>query len=248
MSDIPSGPIAAGETRAASLLARVILPAPASRWTSASSTSRSPRPTPAARTMSRTTLEIGAESEVSFATYFNAFPASYWRRWSTLESVVLRVELTGAARIDVYRSKATGARITVGGTEITSPDAATPAAAEFEISLEPFEDGGWIWFDITTDTKTTLHAAAWYARCPPGRADIAVGIPTFNRPADCVNALKALTSDPLVDQVIGAVIVADQGANKASAPGLRGRGGPCSATGSRSTTSPTWVARAATAG
>ncbi|WP_420086874.1 hypothetical protein, partial [Mycolicibacterium moriokaense] len=41
----------------------------------------------------RTTLEIGAESEVSFATYFNAFPASYWRRWSTLESVVLRVEL-----------------------------------------------------------------------------------------------------------------------------------------------------------
>ena len=68
----------------------------------------------------RTTLEIGAESEVSFATYFNAFPASYWRRWSTLESVVLRVELTGSARVDVYRSKATGARITVGGTAISS--------------------------------------------------------------------------------------------------------------------------------
>ena len=98
------------------------------------------------------------------------------------------------------------------------PGCRHPAAAEFEISLEPFEDGGWIWFDITTDTKTTLHAAAWYAPVPaPGRADIAVGIPTFNRPADCVNALKALTSDPLVDQVIGAVIVADQGANKASA-------------------------------
>lgn len=219
MSDIPSGPIAAGETRAASLLARVILPRPGEPldvrklYIEESETNARRAHAP-----SRTTLEIGAESEVSFATYFNAFPASYWRRWSTLESVVLRVELTGAARIDVYRSKATGARITVGGTEITSPDAATPAAAEFEISLEPFEDGGWIWFDITTDTKTTLHAAAWYAPVPaPGRADIAVGIPTFNRPADCVNALKALTSDPLVDQVIGAVIVADQGANKASA-------------------------------
>ena len=41
----------------------------------------------------------------------------------------------------------------------------------------------------------------------PGRANIAVGIPTFNRPADCVNALRALTSDPLLDAVVGAVIV-----------------------------------------
>ncbi len=61
-----------------------------------------------------------------------------------------------------------------------------------------------------------MHSAAWYAPVPaPGRADIAVGIPTFNRPADCVNALHALTSDPLVDEVIGTVIVVDQGTDKA---------------------------------
>ena len=41
-----------------------------------------------------------------------------------------------------------------------------------------------------------------------------MGIPTFNRPNDCVNALRALTSDPLVDKVIGAVIVPDQGKDK----------------------------------
>ncbi len=41
----------------------------------ASSTSRSRPPTRAGHTPpTRTTLEIGAESEVSFATYFNAFP------------------------------------------------------------------------------------------------------------------------------------------------------------------------------
>ncbi len=45
--------------------------------------------------------------------------------------------------------------------------------------------------------------------------NVAVGIPTFNRPADCVNALAALTSDPLVDKVISAVIVSDQGTSKA---------------------------------
>ena len=72
---------------------------------------------------------------------------------------MLRVELTGSARVDVYRSKATGARITVGGAEVASVDANTPIVAEFEIGLDPFEDGGWIWFDITTDTKVILHKA-----------------------------------------------------------------------------------------
>lgn len=219
MSDIPSGPIPAGQSRAVSLLARVILPRPGEpldvRKLYISESDTNDR---RAHATTRTTLQIGAESEVSFATYFNAFPASYWRRWSTLESVVLRLELTGSARVDIYRSKATGARISVGGTEVISPDASTPGSCEFEIELAPFEDGGWIWFDITTDTAVTVHNAAWFAPVPaPGSADIAVGIPTFNRPADCVNALRALTSDPLVDKAIGAVIIVDQGTDKAVA-------------------------------
>src|SRR3569833_1277302 len=218
MSDIPSGALEAGEPRAVSLLARIILPRPGEPLDvrklyieeSDTNARRAHAPT-------RTTLELGAESEVSFATYFNAFPASYWRRWSTLESVVLRVELTGTARVDVYRSKATGARITVGGSPVSSDDTGEPTVVEFEIGLDPFEDGGWIWFDITTNTKVTVHSAGWYAPVPaPGRANVAVGIPTFTRPADCVNALAALTSDSLVDQVIGAVIVSDQGTSKAA--------------------------------
>jgi galactofuranosylgalactofuranosylrhamnosyl-N-acetylglucosaminyl-diphospho-decaprenol beta-1,5/1,6-galactofuranosyltransferase len=217
MSDIPSGALDAGESKAVSLLARVILPRPGEPLDvrklyieeSETNARRAHPPT-------RTTLEIGAESEVSFATYFNAFPASYWRRWSTVESVVLRIELTGSARVDVYRSKATGARITVGGAPISSGASNEHASIEFEIGLDAFEDGGWIWFDITTESKVTVHSAGWYAPgSAPGRAKVAVGIPTFNRPADCVNALAALTSDPLVDEVIGAVIVSDQGTKKA---------------------------------
>src|SRR5690625_915276 len=166
-----------------------------------------------AHPLTRTSLEIGEESEVSFATYFNAFPASYWRRWSILESVVLQLELTGAGRVDVYRSKATGARIAVDGKPFEG--IGEPTVVEFEVGLQPFEDGGWIWFDITTDTAVTLHRGGWYAPSePPGRADVAVGIPTFNRPDDCVNALAALTSDADVDEVISAVIVPDQGTRK----------------------------------
>jgi galactofuranosylgalactofuranosylrhamnosyl-N-acetylglucosaminyl-diphospho-decaprenol beta-1,5/1,6-galactofuranosyltransferase len=198
-----------------SLLARVILPRPGEpldvrKLYLVESTTNSRR----AHAINRTSLQIGAESEVSFATYFNAFPASYWRRWTTCTSVVLRAELTGTGRVDVYRTKATGARIFVEGREFASAED-QPVTVELQVGLQPFEDGGWIWFDITTDSKVTLSSAGWYSDKPaPGVANIAVGIPTFNRPNDCVNALRDLTSDPLVDNVIGAVIVPDQGTSK----------------------------------
>ncbi|MFD4180471.1 glycosyltransferase [Rhodococcus sp. NPDC058514] len=156
-------------------------------------------------------LSIGAESEASFCTYFNAFPASYWRRWSILTSVVLRLELSGHGRVDVYRSKADSSRIHVEGREFQDGD----AALEFAVELAPFEDGGWIWFDITSDTEVVLESAGWYAPVEaPGEASVAVGIPTFNRPTDCVKALTALGSDPLVMDVVKAVIIPDQGTRK----------------------------------
>ncbi len=180
---------------------------------------------------SRTSVRLGAESEVSFATYFNAFPASYWRRWTVLESVVLRVEVSGSCRVDVYRSKADGSRIHVEGrvagegsalgegAVVDGPSGRHAAdeshALEFAVPLAPFEDGGWIWFDVTTTADVEVLSAGWYAPVPaPGRAAVALGIPTFNRPADCVEALRAIASDPLVMDVVDTVIVPDQGTDK----------------------------------
>lgn len=166
----------------------------------------------------RTSVTIPSGCEVSFQTYFNAFPASYWRRWSQLESVVLRVEVEGAARVDVYRSKIDGARIGVVGGLVEDD------VIEFELSLAPFEDGGWYWFDITAETDTTITKAGWYSpiaaqpqtlpngkQVGPFEPRVTVGVPTFNRPADAVAALEALAIDPEVDAVIDAVIMPDQG-------------------------------------
>src|SRR5690348_6039737 len=117
---------------AVSLLSRIILPRPGEpldvrKLYLEESSTNSKR----AHATSRTTLQIGAESEVSFATYFNAFPASYWRRWSTCQSVVLRVELSGVGRVDVYRTKATGARIFVEGRAFDGSEE-QPQAVEIE--------------------------------------------------------------------------------------------------------------------
>ncbi|QRY62475.1 glycosyltransferase [Gordonia sp. PDNC005] len=181
-----------------------------------------------AHASSRTSVSLGSDSEASFATYFNAFPASYWRRWSTLTSVVLRVELraagreasgadvTAPARIDLYRSKIDGSRIGIGGDLVEIDPKTGTGVIELETDLGPFEDGGWIWFDVTTDSATEILSAGWYATVEPehGSNNVTVGIPTFNRPTDAVAALAALTSDPLVNDVIDAVLMPDQGTRK----------------------------------
>ena len=55
------------------------------------------------------------QSEVSFAAYFNAFAAGYWRHWSALTAVRLHLQLRGTGRVDVYRTKADGSPIFVRG-------------------------------------------------------------------------------------------------------------------------------------
>ncbi|MGV9751889.1 glycosyltransferase [Nocardia farcinica] len=204
------------QTRATSLLQRIILPRPGEpldvRTLYLEESATNARRAHAA---TRTSLSIGAESEVSFCTYFNALPAGYWRRWTVLTSVVLRLELAGHGRVDVYRSKADGSRIHVQGKEFSVPAGAESTTVEFETELAPFEDGGWIWFDITTDTAVTLLAGGWYAPLEaPGEGSIAVGMPTFNRPTDAVKTLAALGADPLVLEKVAAVIIPDQGTRK----------------------------------
>ena len=78
MSDIPSGALdAAEDSRAVSLLARVILPRPGEPldvrklYIEESDTNARRAHAP-----DRTTLEIGAESEVSFATWWSLTPST----------------------------------------------------------------------------------------------------------------------------------------------------------------------------
>ncbi|HEY2206628.1 MAG TPA: glycosyltransferase [Pseudonocardia sp.] len=168
------------------------------------------RPTKA---LSRTAAALHGQVGVSFATYFNAFPASYWRQWTTLTEIELRLVVEGSCRIDVYRSKADGCQIHVADYVTDGTEGAHKV--RLPLDLAPFVDGGWYWFDVTTDSGVTLHEAAWYAPVDgPGRTSIAVGICTFNRPEDCANALAALGEDDAVREGIGAVFVADQGNRK----------------------------------
>ncbi|MGI5166809.1 glycosyltransferase [Spirillospora sp. CA-253888] len=161
----------------------------------------------------RRTVVVPVGSRVSFATYFNAFPAGYWRRWTTVEQVVLRVRLRGQANVVVYRSSAKGHVHRVASIKV---NAETAEERTFTLPLQPFVDGGWYWFDVIAGERTAvLERADWCAE--PGhvrQGTASIGITTFNRPKFCVEQLVALAEAPEVLEVVDQIYVVDQGTDR----------------------------------
>src|SRR3954466_11579190 len=91
------------------------------------------------RAVSRTSAVVPEQSEVSFAAYFNAFAAGYWRHWSALTAVRLHLQLRGTGRVDVYRANADGSPIFVRGVVL---ERAGEHTVDLELDPRRFEEGG----------------------------------------------------------------------------------------------------------
>jgi galactofuranosylgalactofuranosylrhamnosyl-N-acetylglucosaminyl-diphospho-decaprenol beta-1,5/1,6-galactofuranosyltransferase len=150
---------------------------------------------------------------VSFATYFNAFPASYWRRWTTVTSVTLRIRLAGESKVVLYRSTARGFSHPV---ETISVESDEPTTIQRTLTLDPFIDGGWYWFDIVAGPRgATLIEADWLGLAghgAPGR--VSLGITTFNEPDFMLEQLRTLGEASEIHDAIDRIYVIDQGSDK----------------------------------
>ena len=106
--------------------------------------------------LGRRSLTVPSGTRLSFATYFNAFPASYWRRWTSVETVTLRVKINGTADVIVYRSSARGDQHRMAKETVSD------GVAEFELGLTNFGDGGWYWFDVVAgQDDAEVDEAEW---------------------------------------------------------------------------------------
>jgi galactofuranosylgalactofuranosylrhamnosyl-N-acetylglucosaminyl-diphospho-decaprenol beta-1,5/1,6-galactofuranosyltransferase len=162
---------------------------------------------------SRTALRLPIGQKLSFGTYFNAFPASYWRRYSIVKEVTLRVRLVGrGASVTVYKSMANGRSQRVDSAHVGPEGAET---FSFELTLTPFVDGGWYWYDVVAgDEDAVVEWAEWTAEVPEdraahGTADIA--ITTMNRPDFCAKLLGQLGDDDALRPYLDTVMVMEQG-------------------------------------
>ncbi|GAB3656407.1 glycosyltransferase [Nocardioides korecus] len=173
--------------------------------------------------VSRRSYRVEANDRVSLGTYFNAFPASYWRRWTVVETVRLEVTVTGAgSRVIVYRSMPDGRAQRVDDQQV---DGEGSQSFTFDLSLATFADGGWYWFDlIAGDGGVLLDEAAWTSEVPADRVQpgtVTIGITTMNRPDFCSELLTQIGEDADVREVLDEVVLAEQGTQKvADDPGF----------------------------
>jgi galactofuranosylgalactofuranosylrhamnosyl-N-acetylglucosaminyl-diphospho-decaprenol beta-1,5/1,6-galactofuranosyltransferase len=153
------------------------------------------------------------ERRLTFGTYFNAFPASYWRRWTTFSSVQLRVSVRGQGTLSVYRSTAKGH---VQREASETFDSAAPHTMTFDLPLKPFIDGGWFWFDVEAgEEEAVVRSGEWGFETDRTRqGTVSIGITTFNRPDFCVDQLVNLAGEPAVLEVLDEIYVIDQGTQK----------------------------------
>ena len=165
---------------------------------------------------SRHRLRVPIGERISFGTYFNAFPASYWRRWTVVSDVTLTVRLKGrGATVTVYRSMANGRSQRV---DSASTGQEGEGAFVFELSLKPFVDGGWYWYDVVAgDEGVVVESAEWTAEVPEehaGHGTVTVGITTMNRPDFCAKLIGQLGADPDLRGYLDQVLVVEQGTQK----------------------------------
>jgi len=166
--------------------------------------------------LGRHRLRVDPSEQLSLGTYFNGFAAGYWRRWTVVSSVTLTVALTGAgSSVTVYRSMANGRSQKVESATATSSER---TSFEFELSLVPFQDGGWYWFDIGAGADGAIvEEASWVAEVPADRAQpgsVTVGITTMNRPDFCAKLIGQLGEDDEVKALLDEVLVMEQGTQK----------------------------------
>jgi len=164
--------------------------------------------------LGRRRARIVSGRRVSFGSYFNAFPASYWQHWTPVRNVRLTVRTEGAATILVYRSNGGGTRQRLQTREVTGT-----TTSDFDLVLDQYSDGGWIWFDIIADEQSALfEGAEWTTETDPVRAGKAsIGITTYNKPDYCIATLQSLVAATDVLDVVDRIFVIDQGTQRVDA-------------------------------
>jgi galactofuranosylgalactofuranosylrhamnosyl-N-acetylglucosaminyl-diphospho-decaprenol beta-1,5/1,6-galactofuranosyltransferase len=160
----------------------------------------------------RRQLHLPAYRRISFGTYFNAFPASYWRAHTDVTSVRLTVAVDAPATVVILRSTARG---TSNRVESISVDAGRPV--DVVLPLANFGDGGWYWFDLVASSEQVkLLGAEWSVRKPEGfeAGTATVAVTTFNRPDFCVKHLSTFADSPELLDVMDRLLITDQGTQK----------------------------------
>lgn len=162
---------------------------------------------------SRTSIHVPQGEIVSLGSYFNAFPAGYWNRWTVCKSVRLRIELSGAGGVTLYRSNARGIAQRIDSRHVYAAD---HEEFVFDLPLSGFVDGGWYWFDLdASDADLVMHGAEWLVDGqdrPHKTATIATT--TMNKTDYVVANMNRMAECESLKSVVDQLLIIDHGSQK----------------------------------
>lgn len=166
------------------------------------------------RVNGRASLTVLAGRHASLCTFFNAFPAGYWRRWTRVDAVQFSARVRGRGTIMLFRSSGRGLFEPAGTIDVNAPTRATTVRAE--LAMTGLMDGGFFWFDAKAGDSDdlTIEDAAWSVPVEARRGSdgtLSIAITTFNRAPYCLNQLKAIAADTNVRGRLDTIYCTDQG-------------------------------------
>lgn len=126
------------------------------------------------RVLDRTSVRILPGGHTSFCTFFNAFPAAYWRRWTRVETVRFQAEVSGRGCLRLFRSTGRGLIYQVSDGIVCDGR----KAVRVDIPMSGLMDGGYFWFDAEAEGE-----AAAGGNGDAVKAEIAAGQEVGEEPA-----------------------------------------------------------------
>ncbi|MBT1182280.1 glycosyltransferase [Bifidobacterium sp. CP2] len=172
------------------------------------------------RFVNRDELLVRAGMKTSTCTFFNAFPAGHWRRWTRVDVMRFVARAKGQGSISLNRSDGRGLLFPAGRISVDSVDGWQDIA--IEIPMTDLMDGGFFWFDAEAESGIDLHIAdaAWQApvakRTTDGNTKLSIAITTFNRAPYCLNQLKTISKATALRERLDTIYCTDQGTDHVS--------------------------------
>ncbi|GAA2058512.1 glycosyltransferase [Williamsia deligens] len=162
----------------------------------------------------RDTLRLHDGASASTNTYFGRFAASFWQRYTAVDTVRLE--------FDHHCDDATGLGVALRASDqsgrerpIENHQLSGRGHASFDIRLDRFVDGGAIWFDVDAfDGEATISDVRWTVPAPASFRPSSVVVCTHNRAEDCVTTVLTLAGDPVAMGHVDQVYVVDQGSDR----------------------------------
>ena len=171
----------------------------------------------------RRTLVVDEGRRMCLCTFFNAFPAGYWRHWTNVRRIRFCAEVAGAGTLSLFRSTGRGLSSHIADIDVSAEDEC--GADEFHkvqavIPLEGNVDGGYVWVDATAsdDADLTLRNADWSVPAADRTANeetlTSIAITTYNRASYCLRQLRDIAADDALRRRLDVVYCIDQGTDR----------------------------------